>query len=173
MWLLDDLNDDIARAGARGLIALAMESDGLAALHALVDMNLQHLLLTQSLASVAGLALVLVVDHLTGTRALVACTLQLLDHGTHLAQGDTNATTRATITSPYRTLFAALAIALGANDVSCKRKLGRLSLVKVFERDVDAMYEVFRSSWARWTTTATATTTTEETTSTPAEELGE
>ena len=42
-----------------------------------------------------------------------------------------------------RTLLAAFAAALGANDVPGKGELGGLALVKVLEGDVHAVDEVF------------------------------
>jgi hypothetical protein len=165
VWLLVNLNDNIARCDAWRLIGFAVEGDCLTALHALVDVHLHNLLLANDFAAVARLALVLVVDDLARTRALVTGRLHLLNHRSHLAQGDANTTTGAPIASAYRALLPALAIALGTDDVPRERKLGGLSLVKILERDVDAMHEIFcppralRASTTTTKETASATST--------------
>src|SRR6266849_10068382 len=89
--LLFDNNDNIAWNDSGRLIAFVKVGDRLAILHALVDVHFEHLLLRNDLTRVAIFALVTGIDDLASTRALIAWMLKLLDHGTHLAQGDTDA----------------------------------------------------------------------------------
>jgi len=65
MRLLLDNDDNISWCNAWGLVTLATEGDRLAAFHALVDVHLERLLLRYSLATVTGLASVLLVDNLS------------------------------------------------------------------------------------------------------------
>lgn len=74
--LLDD-DDDVSRDRPRRLVRLASERDLLAALHSLVDVNLEHLALRDDLLGVADLALVLLVDDLSGSVTVVAGDLDL------------------------------------------------------------------------------------------------
>ena len=89
--LLVKHNDDVARRQPRLLVALAVERDALTILHALVNVHLQNLSLGHDLLSIARLALVLLLDHLTRALALVAVALDLLHHaGRKLAQLNLN-----------------------------------------------------------------------------------
>lgn len=85
MRLLLNHDNHISRLSVRTLVALAGKLDRLAALHALVDVNLEELLLGDDLLAFARRAAVLHVDDLARAAALVARRLDLLDHGTHLA----------------------------------------------------------------------------------------
>lgn len=165
MRLLIDLNDHVSRARSRSLVTLTMESDRLAALHALVDMDLEHLLLAVDLLTVTRLTLVLVIDHLSCARTLVARALKLLDHRTHLPERDAYAAAGTAIAGPDRTLLSALAVTLGTYDAPSERKFGRLALVEVFKGYVNAMHKVFRSSRSLWPSAAA----TEESAATSAE----
>ena len=140
--LLDD-DDNVPWGDTWRLVALPTERDRLASTHALVDVDLQHLLLRDDLAAIAGLALVFVVDDLARTTALVARLLELLDHRAHLAQRDLDTATGTGRALPNSTLFAALPTALGTDDIASECELRCLALVEVLERDVHAMYEVF------------------------------
>jgi hypothetical protein len=119
MRFLLDNNDDIAWNNAGRLIAFSSEGDCLAALHTLVDVYLEHLLLRNHLARVATLALVTMIDDLASSRTLVAWLLQLLDHGSHLAKRDSDATTLTVTAWPHSALLPAFAIALSTDNVAC------------------------------------------------------
>lgn len=160
--LLDD-DDNISGCYTGCLVTLAMELNGLTALHALVDVYLEHLLLAGDFLSVTRLALVFVVDDLACTRALIAGLLHLLDHRAHLAQGDAHATTGASGTRLDGALLAALSVAFRADDVASECELGGFALVKIFECDVYTVHEIFRLPWTLRTGRATST---EEATST-------
>lgn len=71
--LLLDNNDDVTGNDTRGLIALAVEFDLLAALHSLVDVNLEDLPLRVGLLAVTSLASVLGVHHLAGSLTFSKC----------------------------------------------------------------------------------------------------
>lgn len=162
--LLDD-NNDIAWFRAWSLIALAIEGDRLAVLHALVDMHLQNLLFGHHLLALARLTPVLGVDDFTRPRALVARALHLLDHGTHLAQRNLDTPTVTSMARPDGALLSTLALALAANDVASERELGGLALVEVFEGYMDAMDEILCSARSTWSSSAAAkesSTTTKE-----------
>lgn len=148
--LLDD-DDNISWCDTWRLVALAAESDSLAATHALVDVDLEHFLLRDDLAATASLALVLVVDDLASPAALVARLLELLNHRAHLAESDLDTTAGAGITCLDGTLFSTFAVALDTNDVAGEGELCRLALVEVLERDMYAVYEVFCLARALWT----------------------
>ncbi|KXS96702.1 hypothetical protein AC578_9443 [Pseudocercospora eumusae] len=85
VWLLLDLELNVARLYTRHLVTLAPEVDFGAALHTTVDVHVQNLAFDDSLLAVALLALVLLSDGLTLTIAVRADGLESLDHGTHLA----------------------------------------------------------------------------------------
>jgi hypothetical protein len=109
---LFDNNDDIAWNDTRSLITLAREGDRLATLHALVDVDFEHLLLRDDLTRIASLAFVSMIDDFASPRTLVAWLLQLLDHGPHLAQCHADATTMAGTALLHSTLLPAPPIAL-------------------------------------------------------------
>lgn len=106
-----------------------MEGDRLATLHALVHVNLEHFLLADDLATVTGLALVLVVDDFACPGTFVASALKLLDHRAHLSESDTNTATAAAITRSYCTLLSTFPVALDTDDVTSEGQLCRLALV--------------------------------------------
>lgn len=58
------------------------------------------------------------VDDFARSRALVTWLLQLLDHGSHLAQRDADTTTPAGTAWPHSALLPAFAVALWTNDVA-------------------------------------------------------
>ena len=163
MRLLFNNNNDISGRYSGCLITLATESNRLATLHALIDVNLKHLLLGNDFLRIACLATVLHVDNLTNTRTFVARLLHLLDHRTHLTQGDAHTTTIASMACSYGTILATLAIALGADNVSCERKFRDLALVQIFERDGDTVNEILGLPWSlRPTSSAEESTSTKE-----------
>lgn len=67
----------------------------------------------------------------------------MLDHRSHLPHGDLDTASAAGHASAHSAVLAALALALSTDDVAGEREFGRLSAVQIFERDVDAMYEIF------------------------------
>ena len=142
MRLLLNHDDDVPWCNAWGLIALATESDGLAALHPLVDMHLQHLLLRHRLATVTGLTPVLLVDNLSRPRTFVTGLLDLLNHGTHLAECDPNTPSATGAAGLDGALLPSLPRTLGADNVPCESKLSGLAPIQFFQRDVDAMDKI-------------------------------
>lgn len=127
MRLLLDNDDNVSWCNAWGLVALAAESDRLAALHALIDMHLQHFLLGYRLATVTGLASVLLVDNLPRSRTLVTWLLNLLDHGTHLTECDPNTPSVAGVARSDGAFFPPLSRALTTDDIPCESKFGGLA----------------------------------------------
>lgn len=140
--LLDD-DDNVPWGDTWRLVALPTERDGLAPAHALVDMDLEHFFLGDDLTPVTGLAPILMVDDLASAVALVARLLDLLNHWAHLAEGDPDTTAIARRARTDCAVLAALAVALDADDIPSKGKLGGLALVKVLEGDVDTVDEIF------------------------------
>ena len=132
MRLLLDDNDDIPRRNPWRLVALSVERDGLSTLHALVDMHLQNLLLLDRLLSAAMLALVLVVDDLAGSIAVIARLLKLLHHGTNLTERDLDTLTLAVRALFYSTLLSATTVAFLADATASESKFCCLSLVNIF-----------------------------------------
>ena len=80
MRALVEHDDDVAGGDAGDLVALAGEDDLLAVDHALVDVDLEHLLVLHDLAALAVLAAVVRVKDLALALALLAGRLDLLDH---------------------------------------------------------------------------------------------
>jgi hypothetical protein len=117
VWFLLDDDDDIPGGNTWRLVALTAERDRLAALHTLVDVDLEHLLLRDDLLAIARLALVLVVDNLARTRALVARLLDLLNHRPHLAHHNPDTAPATALALAHGTLLATFAVALGTDDV--------------------------------------------------------
>ena len=140
--LLLDHNDDVARLDPRRLVRLARERDCLALLHPLVDEDLEDLALIDDLLPNARLAAVLGVDDLALAVAVAALLLDLLHHWAKLAEDDLDPLSVAAVARLDGALLAALALALRAQDVLLQRELGRLALVKVLERDLDAVHEI-------------------------------
>ena len=98
------------------MIALAGEFDLLTALHALVDVHLQHLPLRDGLLAMASLAPVLGVHHLAGTLTLVTGLLYLLHHRTQLSKGDLDTLTTAAGAGLHGALLAASTFTAFADD---------------------------------------------------------
>lgn len=147
MRLLVYNNNNVSRFDSRRLVALARKSNGLTALHALVDVHLEELALRNNLLADANLAAVLLVDNLARTVALSARLLDLLEHRPHLAQHHLHTTTLAAATLAHRALFTALSATLSADDVSSERELRELALVQILERRADTVVQVFAFSW--------------------------
>lgn len=134
--LLLNLELHITGLDARHLVTLASEVDLGAALHTLVDVNVEHLALDDGLLAGALLALVLLADLLTLTVAVGADGLESLDHGTHLAHHGLHTLALAALASLHSTLLTTAAITLGADDALLQGKLGNLAAVDVLERDL-------------------------------------
>lgn len=167
--LLVDDDDDVAWNGVGCLVGLFLESDLLAIFHTLVDSDFEDLTLLVDLLAVALLAAVLGVDDLTLTLALGTSLLHLLNHGTELTEDDLDTLTVASATCLDSTLLTTSTIALLAENVLLKSKLGDLTSVELFKRDLDTVNEIL--ALAR--TTRASTSTTEETATSATEELGE
>lgn len=168
------LHDDnhVSWFGAWRLITLSRKGHSLAVLHALVDMHLQEFLLRDRLLSLAYATSVASIDDFSGPRTFVAGRLHLLDHRTHLTEGNANTTSIAGMAGLDCTFLAALSFTFGADDVAGESELGDLALVKVLEGNIDAMHEVFGSARAL-TTPSTWATTTKEATAATTKELAE
>ena len=134
--LLLNLELHITGLDARHLVTLASEVDLGAALHTLVDVNVEHLALDDGLLAGALLALVLLADLLTLTVAVRADSLESLDHGTHLAHHGLHTLALAALASLHSTLLTTAAITLGADDALLQGKLGNLAAVDVLERNL-------------------------------------
>jgi hypothetical protein len=134
--LLLDLEDDVARKDAGGLVTLATELDLGTALNTAVDVDVEDLAIDHCLLAEALLAAVLVLDDLALAITVWAHCLEALDHGTHLAHHRLHAVAVACCAFPDSTFLAAAALALGADDGALKGQLGDLAAVDVLERDV-------------------------------------
>src|ERR1700721_1489865 len=143
--ILDDYRN-ISRFGSRSLIALASESNRLAALHSLVDVNFQKFLLGRCFLPFASGTTVLLINDLTSTRAIFACCFYLVDHGSHLTKVDCCAPTATTCASPNCAILSTLSFALGAKYVSSQGQFCCFSLVKLLESDVNTVNEIFGPS---------------------------
>lgn len=131
--LLLNLKLHITRLDAGHLVTLSSEVDLGAALHTLVDVNVQHLALDDGLLAGALLALVLVADLLTLAVAVGADSLESLDHGAHLAHHGLHTLALAALASLHGTLLTATALTLGADDALLQSKLRNLAAVNVLE----------------------------------------
>lgn len=173
MRLLLDHNHDVPRLDPRRLIRLARERDGLALLHPPVDKDLEHLALVDNLLAQTALAAVLGVDDLALAVAVLAGLLDLLHHRAQLAENHLDTLAVTALARLDRALLAALALALGAEDVLLQRQLGRLALVEVLERDLDAVHEILALSGPLRTPPAPSTTSAAKEAAAAAKELGE
>lgn len=131
--LLLNLEHDIARQSIRHLITLAAELNLVAIAHTLVNVDVEHLALHDSLFPVTLLATVLVFDHLTLTITVRAYSLETLNHGTHLAHHGLHTATVAARTLLDSTFFATTTITPTADDGLLECQLRDLALVNVFE----------------------------------------
>lgn len=138
LLLYDD--DDVSGRDTWSLITLTIEGDRLPILHALVNMDLEHLLLRDNLARITCLAPIFVIDSLARTVAFVARRLHLLNHGTHLPECDAYTTSLARGTRSYGALLAAFAGTLRADDITGQCKLCRLALVEILEGNLHPVY---------------------------------
>ena len=86
--LLLEHNNDVSGDNTWSLVGFALELDLLARLHSFVDVDLENLSLRVGLLSVALLAPVLGVHHLSGSLALVTRLLDLLHHRAELSEHD-------------------------------------------------------------------------------------
>lgn len=155
--LLHD-DDHVSRHRSRGLVGFAAEDDRLAFLHALVNVDLQHLPLVLDLFPVARLAPVLVRDDLALAPAIRADLLHLLDHWAELPECHLDALALAGHAAlDGRGLAGTFAVALCAEDVLLKGDLGRLASEQLLEGDFDPVNEVFALLRAAWSS-ASATT---------------
>jgi hypothetical protein len=153
-FLVND-NGHIPGLSSRCLIALAPKHDRLPALHALVDMYLQKLLLGHGLFPFTCPTSILGIDDLPHARTLVALRLDLLYHGTDLSQLHADTAAVARRTGLCSALFATPSFAFRADHVPRERQFGRFALVEIFECDAHAVNEVFGPSYA-WLTSASA-----------------
>ena len=170
--LLND-NDDVARDSIGRLVGLAVESDGLAVLHALVDVDLEHLALVVDLLAVACLALVLCVDDLSLALAVRARLLHLLNHRTHLAHYEADALAIAPAARPHGAFLPSFPVAFGAHDVLLQGELARLALEQVCERHGQLVHEVLALARPLGPSPPAAATTEEAAAASAAKELRE
>jgi hypothetical protein len=157
--LLLHYNDDISGDDPRRLVALPRKLDLLTTPHPLVDVDLEHLSLADSLLAVASLAPILGVHHLARPLALVAWLLDLLHHRAELAEHDLDALPATRRAGGDRALLAATALAALANDGFRQGELLNLALVEVLEGDADAVDEVLSASRSRRAGTCAASAT--------------
>jgi hypothetical protein len=69
--------------------------------------------------------------------------LYLLDHGSHLAKGDLDATATTARARLDSVFLAAFTFAVLTYDVSGERELGRLAFVEFFQCGLNTMHDVF------------------------------
>jgi hypothetical protein len=131
--LLVNHNDHISRLYSRRLIGLSVKLDGLAVLHPLVDMNFEHLALSDDLLALTRLAPTLGLDLLPFSIAIGASLLDLLHHGSELSRDHFYTATLTRRTRLNSAFFSALATALCAYDRSLECEFDHFALVEVFE----------------------------------------
>lgn len=95
----------------------------------------------------------------------------MLNHGSHLAQGNFDTAAATAVARPYSALLSTLALALGTYNVSSESELGRFALVKILEGNVDTMNEILGLAWSL--RPSAAATTTEEASAATTKELAE
>jgi len=160
--LLLEYNNDITGLDTGLFIGSTAESDLLSVLHTLIDMYLQDLPLLHGLLALTLLALILLRDGLASTLTVGAGGLHLLDHtGSNLSHYHlhTRAVTYTAIN--FRTgVVASAAVAVRANSMTAHSKLCRLSIVEVFQLDLQGVDYVL--SLARTTVTPSTTTEAEQ-----------
>lgn len=169
MRLLVDDNDNVAWNGVGCLVGLFLECDLRAIIHTFVDADFEDLALMVDLLAVALLAAILGVDDLTLTLTFGTGLLHLLNHGTELTKDDLDTLTIASATCLDGTLLSSMAIALLAENLLLKSKLGELADVELLERDLDTVDEILALARAAWSSASTA----EEAATSATEELGE
>lgn len=130
--LLLDLNDDITGLDIREFISLAMEDVFLTVGSALIDLDLEYLLILDDFLAIAFLALVFLVDDLTLTVAVIAwaSTLRVHARSQHLHDSPHTATLAGTARSNCSSL-ASETIALGANAIAVNGNFGRFAIIDV------------------------------------------
>ena len=130
--LLLDLNDDITGLDIREFISLAMEDVFLTVGSALIDLDLEDLLVLDHFLSIAILALVFLVDDLTLTIAIIAwaSTLRVHARSQHLHNSSHTATLAGTARSNCSS-FASETIALAANAITVNGNFGLFAIIEV------------------------------------------
>jgi len=109
---------------------------------ALVDFSFDNFLLFDDLLSIAGLALVLFVDDLTFTTAVVTRSLGLGVHAgselNHLGDHTASLAASALLDSAF---FASETVAAGADSLSVDCNLGLLTIINFFERHFEGVLD--------------------------------
>jgi hypothetical protein len=141
--LLFDHNYDVSGFYSWCLIGFSRESNGLTFLHSSVDVNFEYLAFVDDLLSVAVLASILGVDDFTFTVTIVTGLLDLLNHRTELTKNDLDSLSFTRTTSLDGTFLSSLSFTFPAEDVLLKREFRSFPLVQIFERNLDAVYEIF------------------------------
>lgn len=131
--LLLDFELDITGESTRDLITLAAEIDLVSGLDTTVNGDVQDLPLDNGLLAQAALATVAFPNVLSLAIAVLADSLEALDHGTHLAHHGSHARTVAGRTSLNGTFLASTPIALRANDGLLESKFRNLAAVDIFQ----------------------------------------
>lgn len=134
--LLLDLEHHVTGHDTRRLVTLAAELNLVAIAHTLVDVDVEHLALNDSLLGVTLFAAVLVADSLSLTVAVRADGLEALNHGTHLAHHSLHTATVAARALLNSTLLTTTAITATTDDRLLQSKLGHLALVDILKGDL-------------------------------------
>lgn len=82
-------------------------------------MNFQHFFIGDDLLALAVATPIFGVDKFTSSGAVIASSLNLLNHRTHVTHHDLDTTSMAAWTRPHGTVLSSLALALGAEDITC------------------------------------------------------
>jgi len=113
-----DHDNHISRFSCRRLVAFPSELYRLAPLHSLVDVDLQEFLFRKDFLPFTIRTSILCVNYFARPLAIVARRLNLLNHGSHLAESDLNSSSAAIIAWPHSTFLATFPFAFGTNHVS-------------------------------------------------------
>jgi hypothetical protein len=141
MGLLLRNDNDITGLHAWELIGLAVEGVLVVVGRSLVDNCFKHLLLFDNLLAIASLALVLLVDNLTLTAALVARALGLTVHArSEHGHFHDHATSLAAIALFDSTFLATNTVASTANALSVYCNLGSLARIDLFKGQFDLVH---------------------------------
>lgn len=136
VWLLLDLEDDVARLNARRLVSLSSEVNLVARVNTPINVYMEDLSLDNGLLPTAALAPILFADDLAFSVAVRADSLEPLDHRPHLAHHGLHTVAVAPGTLLDGTLLPATPITLRADDGLLQGELGDLASVDILQRDL-------------------------------------
>lgn len=146
---------NITRESTGYLITLSTEIDLVSGLDTTVNGDVKDLPLNDSLLATAALATVALADRLSFTIAILANSLEALDHGAHLAHHSSHTRTVARSASLDGSLLSSTSIALWANNRLLEGEFRNLSAIDIFQVDLVDMVDGTGLLWALLSHTTT------------------